>query len=112
MTVDKEIVKWHKKTFPDITLVGMLLKLEEEIQEFLEALHSGSETHSQEELADVYIVATVLKERFHSALGGYFKDLLYNYPKSYLEDTVKRKLKINKGRTWKTKKGVIRHEGD
>ena len=54
MTLDEDIVAWHKKTFPDITMGELLLKLEEELTETFDAINAKAE-NAMEEQADVYI---------------------------------------------------------
>lgn len=105
-----KIAKWHKKTFPNATLESQLLKLEEESKELVEARNSDSAKYF-EELADVVIVATVLKIRFNSKLAERFFeiDIAYN-PKTPFGKIVDKKMDINAKRKWKFENGVYRHE--
>lgn len=113
--LDKEIIKWHKKTFPDATLEGQLLKLHEEVDEY-EKVHTLED--KTKELADVYIVAEALT-RWGCSLGiKVFKYIFASYFGLCGKDAVdtifkevKNKMEINKKRIWKkTKDGVYHHE--
>ena len=107
---DKKIVNWHKKTFPDCTYESQLAKLDEELKEVVEAQRNGEKEHSYDELADVYIVSTVLKERFDSTIGKYFIGLLNEHPSPESLKRVDRKMDINQKRTWQKVNGVYRHK--
>lgn len=62
---DKEIVEWHKKTFPCCTIEEQAKKVKEEIQEVINTLINADGTDRYiEEVADVYIATLVLKQRF------------------------------------------------
>ena len=110
MTIDEEIVEWHKKTFPLCTFGSQLEKLDEEIKELCEAIRNGAKNHAAKESADVYIVSLVLLKRFNSHIGSYFLGLFDEYPVPHLEDEVRKKMEINKKRVWIFKDGVYRHE--
>ena len=107
---DKKIVDWHKKTFPDCTYESQLAKLDEELKEVVEAQRNGEKEKSYDEVADVYIVSTVLKERFNSTIGKHFIGLLNEYPAPELSKRVDRKMDINAKRTWHKVNGVYRHK--
>lgn len=104
--IDKEILEWHKKTFPDAKIEKQLMKLEEEYTELCKSF--GGDIM---EAADVYIVASVLKYRFNSKIGGCFLGLIDESWK-YMEimKAIKEKMEINKKRKWTFKKGVYRHK--
>ena len=108
--LDKEIVEWHKKTFPKATIENQLLKLDEEIGELCDAIKQGSDNHAVKEMADVYIVARVLSDRFKSQIGNYFLGLIDEYPVPHLIDEVKKKMETNKNRVWEYKNGVYHHK--
>lgn len=111
--IDKKIVNWHKKTFPDCTYESQLAKLDEELKEVVEAQRNRLIEQSYDELADVYIVSTVLSKRFNSTIGNYFLGLLEDYPPTELSKRVDRKMDLNAKRTWCKVNGVYRHkEGD
>ena len=62
---DKDIVEWHKKTFPLCTIEEQAQKVKEEIQEVINTLINADGTDRYiEEVADVYIATLVLKQRF------------------------------------------------
>ena len=109
---DKKIVAWHKKTFPDCTYESQLAKLDEELKEVVKAQRNRLIEQSYDELADVYIVSTVLKERFNSIIGTYFIGLFNEYPAPELSKRVDRKMDINQKRTWKKVNGVYKHKED
>lgn len=107
---DDKILDWHKKTFPDCTYESQLEKLDEELKEVVEAQRNRLIEHSYDELADVYIVSTVLKERFNSTMGAYFTLLLNEHPVPELSKRVDRKMNTNQKRTWCKVNGVYRHK--
>lgn len=62
---DKDILEWHKKTFPNCTVEEQADKVGEEIHEMIMAIvNEESKERLAEEVADVYIASLVLKERF------------------------------------------------
>ena len=100
-----KIVEWHKETFPDADLKSQKIKFLEEYREYLE---SGDIM----ELADMFIVNTVLVHRFHF---DKFSPLVFSDACYYVEDVleaVDSKMKINKQRTWHKINGVYRHENN
>lgn len=107
---DKKIVDWHKKTFPDCTLESQLAKLDEELNEVVEAQRNGEKEKSYDELADVYIVSLVLAKRFDSMIGKYFIGLLEEHPAPESLKRVDRKMEVNRKRTWYKVNGVYRHK--
>ncbi len=107
---DDKIVEWHKKTFPDCTYESQLAKLDEELKEVSEAQKKGNYEHSFDEQADVYIVATVLKERFNSAIAKYFLAWEDGWQTPFLFERVDRKMELNQKRTWCKLNGVYRHK--
>lgn len=107
---DEKIVEWHKKTFPDCTYESQLAKLDEELKEVSEAQKKGNYEHSFDELADVYIVATVLKERFNSAIAKYFLAWEDGWQTPSLFERVDRKMDLNSKRVWHKVNGVYRHK--
>ena len=107
MTLDEDIVAWHKKTFPDITMGELLLKLEEELTETFDAINAKAE-NAMEEQADVYIVAVALMERFNSKIGLHFYTI--SHTDKLLMKAVRHKLDKNKKRIWHKVDGVYRHK--
>lgn len=112
--LDDEIVKWSKKVFPDLTLEKQLVKLEEELTEWIDCIVSDNLKETVKEMADVYIVSRILKNRFNSHIGGYFCGLLESkqYMLDDLEQAIKDKMKINKARKWDKVDGVYKHKED
>jgi len=84
--LEKDIVAWHKKTFPNATIENVVDKIEEEILEYEQELFSSSQSvlRMAEELADVFIVAIRWFDMHDMSLS----------------EEVARKLEINKGRVW------------
>ena len=107
---DKDIVAWHKKTFPDCTFESQLLKLDEEIKEVIESRQHGRLADSYDEVADLYIVATVLAKRYKSALGRYFVGVVHEFPVPNLQTRIDKKMEINKKRVWVKVRGVYHHK--
>ena len=110
MSLNKDIVAWHKKTFPDCTIESQLLKLDEEIKEVVASRKEGRIADTYEEIADVYIVSVVLAKRYKSAIGKYFVNLVKEYPVPNLPVRVEKKMEINKKRVWVKIRGVYRHK--
>jgi hypothetical protein len=109
--IDKEILKWHKKTFPKATFENQILKLEEENLESKKAWDKKNMTQYISELADIYIVSSVLWHRFESCIGLFYMNALWHWDQFHeLADAVEEKMKINKKRVWKFENGVYRHE--
>lgn len=104
----KEIIEWHTKTFPDATMEGQLIKLEEELNELVNAKNKKEKL---KEAADVYIVLCGLK-RWNSYIGKFMiqewflgADDLYN--------AVVEKMNKNKARVWaKTTEGTYHHTNE
>lgn len=109
MTLDEDIVAWHEKTFPDITLGELLLKLEEELGELEDAKWKDG-FEFLEEIADVYIVSCALYFRFESYIGLHFLETFDSTPKKIIKDAVKDKLSKNKKRKWHKVNGIYRHK--
>ena len=106
--LEKEIIEWHTKTFTDATIEGQLIKLEEEMNEFL---NSETKEEKLKEAADIYIVLCGLK-RWDSQIG---KFVMY-YGFSYEDDlyiAVVEKMNKNKARIWaKTTEGTYHHTNE
>jgi len=101
---DKMITLWHECTFPNATVGSQLLKLKEEIMEAYKNFDDISE------LADVYIVAVVLRDRYKIDAGD---DVLHNIIKSSKKkdifSAVDEKMAINLRRDFKFVNGVYHH---
>lgn len=103
--LEKEIIEWHTKTFPDATMEGQLIKLEEEMNEF-----SNSETKEEKlkEAADIYIVLCGLK-RWNCQIGNFVMYYSFSYEDDLYEAVVE-KMNKNKARIWaKTTEGTYHH---
>ena len=98
--LNKDIVVWHKKTFPDCHLSSQLLKLEEELGELLETLKTKDLEKFKMEYADVYIVSVVLAARYDSVIGAYFVGVYSPYLDADRVAIIRKKLDINKCRKW------------
>lgn len=104
-----EITEWHLNCFPTATLNGQLLKLEEELREWKEAV---TVEDSGKELADVFIVCCGLA-RWHSITGkiitlGLLNDVTHYNDVFYKQ--VYNKHQKNKARVWqKTAEGSYHH---
>lgn len=102
----KTISEWSEQVFPTLTKDSQLEKLIEETREFIDA---KTDEEKIKELADVYIVASILKERFNCKLGfdmyrGCYKDNM-----TAVYSAVDEKMKINRSRIWEFKNGVYHH---
>lgn len=97
----EKIKKWNEKTFPDATMAGQLMKLEEELREFTETKTQKEQT---KELADVFIVLGGLK-RWDCLIGNFIRNKLFDdAPVCALKrilKAIRRKMDINRKRTWK-----------
>lgn len=82
-SIEKEVLEWHKATFPNATEDAVWKKLQEEAIELLDSIKFGIE-FTEEELADVCIVAIRLFD-FHGMT---------------LFEIIRDKLEINKSRKW------------
>lgn len=103
--LEKEIIEWHTKTFTDATIEGQLIKLEEEMNEFL---NSETKEEKLKEAADIYIVLCGLK-RWDSYIGNFVKDFWFT-PVPTLYNAVVEKMNKNKARVWtKTTEGIYHH---
>lgn len=101
----KKVKKWNEKTFPDATMAGQLMKLEEELKELKEAGMDKKEFYK--ELADVFIVLGGLS-RWDSLIGNIITHLYLDNASSNIRrkilKAIRRKMDINRKRTW-TKSG-------
>lgn len=92
------IADWHTQTFAEADENGQVLKLVEEFQEFEDS------DKSIEELADCFIVAASLSERYGNALGLFvMKAIVKNAADvdGCLFNAVKAKMEVNRNRVWK-----------
>lgn len=107
--LETEIKIWHEQTFPDTSLSEQLLKLEEELQEWDDAVNTENEL---KEAADIFIVCCGLK-RWNSYVGSFVRDNLIDYyVSSYdlLKCYIITKFDKNKKRVWqKQSNGTYHH---
>lgn len=94
-----EIRDWNEKTFPDATMEGQLMKLEEEFKEMKEARQFWKK---EKEFADVFIVASGLT-RWGSVLACSLLNTWLELPEKDLKrilKNVRKKMNKNRNRTW------------
>lgn len=101
----EDIVNWSKSVFPDLTAEKQTLKLNEEMDELERA---ETQEEKMYEMADIFIVATILHKRFKSELGRRISSF---YDLFEIEPYVEKKMKRNKERVWKkVSNGTYHHE--
>lgn len=105
------IKKWNEETFPDATLGGQLAKLEEEIEEMMQAKNNED---TMKELADVFIVLGGLR-RWDSKIGisqeNRYTAIMDTPILTSLIVEIAQKMKINLKRVWKKSgDGKFHHE--
>lgn len=102
-----QIAAWHEKTFPDATEESQLLKLDEEFAEYADG-------EFIEELADVFIVAASLSERWGNMLGTFTMKAVVKHcgkDAGMLYNAIQKKIEINAARKWKKlPDGRYKHE--
>lgn len=103
----KTIAEWSEKTFPTLTKDAQLEKLIEETSEYMKA-----ETKEEriKELADIYIVASILKERFDCKLGWDMFQGIFTIDMVGVYKAVDKKMEINRNRIWKWNGKTYHHE--
>lgn len=106
--LEKEIIEWHSQTFPDATMEGQLIKLEEEMNELA---NSANSEEKLKEAADVYIVLCGLK-RWDSYIGKFIIQQWFSGADN-LYNAVVEKMNKNKARNWaKTTEGTYHHTNE
>lgn len=115
----REISEWHEKTFLDDSENGQILKLSEEFTEFQESkIETDKREKTLKELADVLIVAAVLKFRYNNAMGKFIFNVITEaldlYDSIVVLNAVQTKMEINRRRKWvKLPDGRYKHvEGE
>lgn len=102
-----QIAAWHEQTFPDATEESQILKLNEEFGEYADG-------EFLEELADVFIVAASLSERWGNMTGTFTMKAVVRHAESdkdALYKAICRKMEINAARVWKKlPDGRYKHE--
>lgn len=101
----EDIVRWHTETFPDCHVDSQVAKFGEELKEFLD-------NRDPMELADLYIVNTIIIGRYKRIIT----DGLYNWCRDKVDLTdehilflVDQKMEVNSKRRWKKINGVYKH---
>ena len=93
----KSIAEWSEQVFPTLDKDAQLEKLIEETREYMKA---KSDDERIKELADIYIMASILKERFDCKLGwGVFQGI-FTLDMTGVYKAVDEKMKINRARKW------------
>ena len=94
-----EIRDWNEQQFPDATLDGQLMKLEEELKEF----HHAEGKDRLKEIADIVIVCAGLR-RWQSFVGFHILATVVNgAPQELVNellDAVDEKMAKNRARVW------------
>lgn len=102
----KSISEWSVDVFPSLTEESQEKKL---IEELLEYIKAKAEEERVKELSDVYIVASILKERFNNDLGFYAFRSIFTPEMVAVYKAVDDKMEINRSRVWKFIDGVWHH---
>ena len=99
----------HKKLFPNATAESQLWKMEEEIQEFEEAIRKRDDGQFVKEHADIIIVCGGLYRWFPKTAKA-----IYDYYGCHklIEKEVNRKWQINLKRKWEWNGKTYHHVGD
>ena len=104
----RSIELWSIDTFPDLTSEMQVKKLKEELKEEARAKN----THRWlEEMADVFIVASILWSRFYNPLGRLALEWIEMHPEyESIREAVDEKMAINRARDWHINEyGVYHH---
>ena len=102
----KTISDWSEQGFPVLEKQSQQSKLVEEVCEFINA---KSDEEQIKELADIYIVASILRERFNDNIGFRFFQGLFKADMKAVYPAIDAKMKINRSRIWEFKNGVYHH---
>ena len=102
----KTISEWSEQVFPTLEKESQLNKLIEETVEYIKA---KTDDERIKELADIYIVASILRERFNSDLGFMAFRGIFTTDMIAVYQAVDEKMKINRSRIWEFKNGVYHH---
>ncbi len=104
----QSISDWSIKVFPTLSEEAQNIKLFEEVLEFFKAKTLEEKI---KELADIYIVACILKYRFGSDLGFYVFRTLFKLEMVGVYKAVDKKMEINRSRKWAWNGKTYHHEG-
>ena len=102
----KTISDWSEQVFPTLVKESQQKKLIEELVEYMKA---KTEEEHIKELADIYIVASILRERFDCDLGFQAFRSIFTNDMTAVYPAVDEKMKINRSRVWEFKNGVYHH---
>ncbi len=103
----QSITQWSVETFPDLTSDMQEKKLKEEVREEEKAKNTD---RWLSEMADVYIVASILWERFYNPLGRLALDWVEMHPEyKEIRKAVDEKMVINRARKWHINKNGVYH---
>ena len=105
----KSITEWSEQVFSTLDKDAQLSKLIEETREFMKA---KSDEERIRELADIYIVASILKERFDCKLGWDMFQGIFTLEMSDVYNAVDEKMKINRARKWSWNGKTYHHVED
>lgn len=101
------ISKWSEETFPVLTSDMQQKKLKEELNEEARAKNTD---RWLEEMADVYIVASILWDRFYNPLGRLALEWVEMHPEyKEIREAVDAKMVINRDRKWHINKNGVYH---
>ena len=102
-----KIAEWSVTAFPGLTAAEQYLKLEEELAEADEQEGQNFEKW----IADVSVVAAILRYRFRSRIGRVIDEYIKSLPEAEQILTARdKKMEINLARKWVKSNGVYRHE--
>lgn len=102
----KSISEWSEQVFPVLEKYSQQNKLVEEVLEYINA---KTDEEKVKELADIYIVASILRERFRENIGFKFFQAFYTNDMATVYSVIDEKMKINRSRVWEYKNGVYHH---
>lgn len=101
------IRRWSEETFPDLTSGMQEKKLKEELREVARAENTDRWLG---EMADVFIVASILWIRFHNPLGRLALEWVEMHPEyKEIREAVDAKMEINRNREWQVNKNGVYH---
>jgi len=100
------ISDWSVDVFPTLTKEAQEEKLTEEILEYIKA---KTDEEKVKELADIYIVSSILKCRFNCDIGfNTFRCLSMTHKKGVYKE-VCRKMEVNRSRKWEWNGKTYKH---
>lgn len=103
-----DLVDQHKQLFPKADLNGQVMKLNEELDEYLQAT---TEEEKIQELADC-IICCIGIYRWASLVSRSYMAMIFNKKQDKIKDiinAVANKWQINLNRTWEYKDGRYHH---